>query len=629
MYEAFALHLPPDTDLDVRTLCFFADAIPHQVWIANARGEPIGVNKQWFDYTGLTLDGAKKQDWRSLFHPDDFVPVQRAWRTSCLTGTDLDITARVKRRDGVYCWLRIRASAQRNSEGQIWLWVGTTTDIDEQQRAEQALKASEENFRVLAETVPQMVWCDAADGSLVYCNQRYLDYINATYEEARGAGWQHSLHPDESKQVFARFQHSLKTGEFYEVEHRFRDGRTGCYRWFLTRALPVRDETGKVVKWFGTTTDIHEKKQTEEALRESEQRFRALMDSNLLGIAISKEGIVCEANNAFLSLLGYNRKDLATGRILWTEITPPDYQEISMRAKEESMITGILKPYEKEYLTRDGRRVPVLLGGTIFRRHPRSLLAFILDLSAQKEVERQKDFFMAMTGHELKTPITALKGMLQLIQRRVKQRLTQDDALPPDLHGFMEDLLERLNSTARQVDMQTHLINDLLDLSHIATNTLKLEVEPCDLVALVRETVEELRVTAPERSLLLILPEAFSAPVLVDRDRIKQVVTNYVTNAIRYAPADQPIQIGLSVQPQTARVWVRDKGPGLTKEEQREVWQRFRQIKGIDARRGSGKGLGLGLYLCQMLIAQHQGEVGVESTPGAGSTFWFQLPLLA
>jgi PAS domain S-box-containing protein len=628
MYEAFSSRLPPDTNLDIRTLCFFADAIPHKVWIADAHGEPIYVNKRWSDYTGFTLEVAKKQGWRSIFHPDDYVPVQRAWQASWQTGTNLDITVRIKRYDGIYLWHKIRASAQRNSEGQVWLWVGTTTDIDEQQKAEQALNASEENFRVLAETVPQMVWCDAADGSMVYCNQRYLDYIHATFEEAQGYGWHHSLHPDEAEQIFARLRQSLATGGLYEVEHRFRNGRTGGYRWFLTRALPVYDETGQIVKWFGTTTDIHEKKQTEEALRESEQRFRSLMDSNLLGIAISKEGIVCEANDVFLSLLGYNRKELTAGRILWTEITPPDYQEISMRAKEEAMITGVLKPYEKEYLTRDGRRVPVLLGGTVFRRHPRSLLAFIFDLSAQKEVERQKDFFMAMTGHELKTPITALKGMLQLIQRRVKQRLTQAEALPPDLHGFMADLLEWLTSTARQVDMQAHLINDLLDFSHIATNTLKLDVEPCDLVALVRETVEELRVTAPERSLLLILPEGSSAPVLVDRDRIKQVITNYVTNAIRYAPADQPIQIGLSVQPQTARVWVRDKGPGLTKEAQQEVWQRFRQIKGIDAQRGSGKGLGLGLYLCQMLIAQHQGEVGVESTPGNGSTFWFQLPLL-
>jgi hypothetical protein len=106
------------------------------------------------------------------------------------------------------------------------------------------------------------------------------------------------------------------------------------------------------------------------------------------------------------------------------------------------------------------------------------------------------------------------------------------------------------------------------------------------------------------------------------------VVTNYLTNAIRYSSADQPIHIGLSIREDMARVWVRDQGPGLSAEAQKELWQRFHQVKDIPVQSGSGKGLGLGLYICQMLIAQHQGEVGVESTPGEGSTFWFTLPLV-
>jgi hypothetical protein len=116
--------------------------------------------------------------------------------------------------------------------------------------------------------------------------------------------------------------------------------------------------------------------------------------------------------------------------------------------------------------------------------------------------------------------------------------------------------------------------------------------------------------------------------VLADRDRISQVVTNYVTNAIRYSPASQPVHIGLTAEKDLARVWVRDRGPGLSAEAQKEIWQRFHQVKGIPAQSGSGKGLGLGLYICQTLIAQHQGEVGVESSPGEGSRFWFTLPIV-
>jgi signal transduction histidine kinase len=106
------------------------------------------------------------------------------------------------------------------------------------------------------------------------------------------------------------------------------------------------------------------------------------------------------------------------------------------------------------------------------------------------------------------------------------------------------------------------------------------------------------------------------------------VLTNYVTNALRYSPPDQPVRIGMTVEGKVARVWVRDWGPGLEAEAQQEIWQRFHQVKGIRVQSGSGKGLGLGLYISQMLIAEHQGEVGVESTPGEGSTFWFTLPMI-
>ncbi|MGH2481525.1 MAG: sensor histidine kinase, partial [Ktedonobacteraceae bacterium] len=221
-----------------------------------------------------------------------------------------------------------------------------------------------------------------------------------------------------------------------------------------------------------------------------------------------------------------------------------------------------------------------------------------------------------------------LKGTLQLLQRRVQHFSTRTEIPPSEIHAFLANCSERLTGAVRQVDVQTHVINDLLDVSRIATNILQMEREPCDLVSVVRETIADLRLTALSRSLLLAVPEHLTLMVLADRYRIGQVVRNYVTNALRYAPADQPIQIGLSAQEQSARVWVQDRGPGLSKEEQEEVWQRFRQVKGGAAQGGSEKGLGLGLYLCQMLIAAHQGQIGVESTPGEGSTFWFTLPLI-
>jgi signal transduction histidine kinase len=126
--------------------------------------------------------------------------------------------------------------------------------------------------------------------------------------------------------------------------------------------------------------------------------------------------------------------------------------------------------------------------------------------------------------------------------------------------------------------------------------------------------------------MLLRLPADQTVTVLADADRIGQVVTNYVTNAIKYSPADSPIEVGLDVGVARARVWVRDEGPGLPLEEQEHIWERFHRVKGIRAQSGTGVGLGLGLHICQTIIERHHGQVGVASAPGRGSTFWFTLP---
>ena len=115
--------------------------------------------------------------------------------------------------------------------------------------------------------------------------------------------------------------------------------------------------------------------------------------------------------------------------------------------------------------------------------------------------------------------------------------------------------------------------------------------------------------------------------MVADADRIGQVVTNYLTNALKYSPVDRPIEVFLAIEGQMARVSVQDEGPGLSPAEQQAIWERFYQVERIKVQSGSGTGLGLGLYICQTIIEQHQGKVGVQSSPGEGSTFWFSLPL--
>jgi signal transduction histidine kinase len=246
---------------------------------------------------------------------------------------------------------------------------------------------------------------------------------------------------------------------------------------------------------------------------------------------------------------------------------------------------------------------------------------------ALREASRRMDEFLGMAGHELRTPLTAISGNIQLALRQVKKSINEDGTYAGDLADKLELMRTLLDRAERQVRLQNRLVGDLVDISRIQANKIALNLEPCDLVAIVRGAVEDQSLLVPARSIRLHVPAKATVPVVADTDRIGQVVTNYLTNAIKYSPADRPVEVFLAIEGQMARVSVQDEGPGLSPEEQQAIWERFYQVKRIKAQGESGAGLGLGLHICQTIIEQHQGQVGVQSSPGEGSTFWFTLPL--
>jgi PAS domain S-box-containing protein len=149
-------------------------------------------------------------------------------------------------------------------------------------------KHEEEELRALVDAIPQLVWIAGPDGSITYNNQRSTDYLAMPFGQDEGHGWRAGVHPDDQQRVWDAWQTSIQTGVPYEVEFRLQDGTSGAYRWFLTRALPMRDEAGQITKWIGTGTNIDEQKRTEEALRQSQEIMRTLMDSSIIGIAIAE-----------------------------------------------------------------------------------------------------------------------------------------------------------------------------------------------------------------------------------------------------------------------------------------------------------------------------------------------------
>lgn len=234
-----------------------------------------------------------------------------------------------------------------------------------------------------------------------------------------------------------------------------------------------------------------------------------------------------------------------------------------------------------------------------------------------------KDEFIGIAGHELRTPITTMKANLQLARRRLHKFLQQHSTEEQHVLEPLELFLERVE---RQLERQNRLVRDLLDVSRLEQGHLELRMEREDLVSIIREAVEEHQQITPDRTLRVNLPstELF---ITADRDRVNQVVSNYLSNALKYSTAEQPVEVQVEVRDGVACVSVHDQGPGLSPDERQHIWERFYRVPGIQVQSGSGVGLGLGLHISRIIIERQGGAVGVESEQRKGSTFWFTFPL--
>ncbi|MGZ3681875.1 MAG: ATP-binding protein, partial [Ktedonobacterales bacterium] len=249
-------------------------------------------------------------------------------------------------------------------------------------------------------------------------------------------------------------------------------------------------------------------------------------------------------------------------------------------------------------------------------------------LLALLKINGMMNEFLGIASHELRTPLTVIRANIQLLEKTIERLLNTPDGNCADPAHLRERAIALTTRIEHQSLRQERLVNDLLDVSRIEAGRLELHVAPVDLAAIVCESVDEQRLLNEQRSISLSLPRGCCVvPVCADADRVGQVITNFLTNALKYSEADQPVSVSIGLHGDTARVSVRDHGPGLSPEMHGQVWERFYRAPGVEVQSGSGVGLGLGLYISKTIIERLGGAVGVESAPGQGSTFWFTLPV--
>jgi PAS domain S-box-containing protein len=399
--------------------------------------------------------------------------------------------------------------------------------------------------------------------------------------------------------------------------------RKGAELMLNASGAPLLDASGTIVGGVLVFRDVSDRRQLEQLLQYSERKLRSLVESNVVGVSVfDVDGHIYEVNDRYAQILGYSRDEMLAEGFNWSRYIPPDASRAVGQVREIALTTGVVSPLEREYLRKDGSRVPILVAGTLFDQERRLVLGVLLDMSEQKAAERRKQEFLRMVSHELRTPLTAILGLIELVLRNIKRRPT---SLAPEAEELLGKIEQELRLASRQVDIETRLVEDLLEVSLLEMHQFTLSLRQVNLVTIVQVTVAAHQ-AARAQDIELVLPSEEMVPVLVDACRIGQVLTNYLTNALKYAPVDQVIGVRLEVTGTDARVSVCDQGPGLTPEQQQRVWDRIYQ-GAAPGYQGPERGLGLGLAIAKAIIEQHHGQVGVESAPGQGSTFWFSLPL--
>ncbi len=581
-----------------------------------------------------------------VIHPGDIPSFAHTFQQLLATPGLVDTKQfRSRHKDGTWRWVEATVTNLLH-DPDVQAIVTNLHDITEWKQAEEELRAlaeqkeryvgativkitewkqteeSEQLFRLLADGAPVMIWTSGIDKLCTYFNAPWLAFTGRTLEQELGNGWAEGVYPADKQRCLDIYTSSFDARKPFSMDYRLRrfDGQ---YRWVLDNGIPFYTPDGTFTGYIGSCIDITERRSLEQQLQYSEQKLRSLVESNIVGVAVTDaEGRVYEVNNHLVQMLGYSQEELLSETMRMQHLLVPEYQEVRARAWKTLVSQGASLPEEKVYVRKDGSLLPTLVAAATINQERSRALVMFLDISDRKEAERRKQEFLGMVSHELRTPLTAIMGLIELALMQIDLRLR---SLAPDAEELINQVEQVLKRASGQVEIETRLVEELLNVSRLELHKFELSLRRENLVTIVQETVANQQQAARTRHIELALPPDEVVPVMVDAGRIGQVLTNYLTNALKYAPVDRAISVRLEVEASVARVLVRDQGPGLILEQQQHIWERFYQVA-APGHQGPDGGLGLGLAIAKAIIEHHHGQVGVESAPGRGSTFWFTLP---
>ncbi len=500
-----------------------------------------------------------------------------------------------------------------NADGKIYGVMDTAVDVTQKVLAQRKLEKSAANLRNVILQAP-VAMCIFREPSHIVeiANERMLELWGKKKEEVFGRPIFEGL-PEAKSQGFEELLDSVfTTGETVKangvpVTLPRKGGIETVYINFVYEAF--REEDGSISGVMAVAVEVTEQVVARHKLQESEERLRIALDSGELGtfeVDYSSPDVMITSAQ-FNIIFGF---DHHAARHEYASHIHPDDMPIRKKAHEESLSTG--KLFYEVRILKENKKINWIrvVGKVIYNKAGKAqkLLGILQDITEQKNIQQQKDNFIAMASHELKTPITSIKALTQLVEGMLLDKGSKTEA----------GMLNRMNS---QVDRLTNLISDLLNITRINSGNLVFNKTYFNFNLMVNEMMEELQLTTAKHRLVVNLGPAVT--VFADKERIGQVVTNFISNAIKYSPNADHINVTTSIVANEVIFCVQDFGIGISNESHEKVFEQFYRVN--NKQHQSFPGLGLGLHISSEIIKREGGRIWVKSVEGHGSEFYFSL----
>ncbi|MCU7494606.1 MAG: PAS domain S-box protein [Ignavibacteria bacterium] len=604
---------------------------PIPIMIHAEDGEITLINEAWTDLSGYSLEDIPTiKEWTQKAYGRRKTEVESFIKGLYnLQGKSVDLELSVRTREGrQLIWQFYSAPLGALPDGRR-IVISMAIDMTKRRIIEENLRQSEESFRLLTESLPQIIWSTSPDGYLYYYNKRWTEFTGLSLEESLGWQWLHLIHPDDQQKTKEAWLQAINTGADYEIEHRLRQ-KTGDYCWFLSRSIPMQ-EGGKIIKWFGASTNINEQKITLEELQEALGKLKEsetkLLDAQKLAhigsFYVDFHNDKVEWSEEIYRIFEIDTQMPAFSFEEWIQHVHPTDREKLMKLIDDSVIGK--KTLESEYRIITGKnktKYVATISQPVFSTSGNTERVFgtLMDITDRKlsqsrlertlkELERSNtelEQFAYVASHDLQEPLRMMHSYAELLEKRYKGKLDES----------ADDFLNFITGGAKRMQ---HLINDLLQYSRVSTRGKPFE--PVDCMEVLSNVLDNLQVSIEESGAQITYD---SLPVVrADRTQLVQLFQNLLSNSIKFSDKPIPqIHVGLEEKESEWVFSIRDNGMGIDPEFFDRVFIIFQRLHD----REKYPGTGIGLAVCKKIVERHHGRIWVNSVPGKGSTFYFSLP---